>query len=1005
MTKSSTKAQARCKHCGSRFPARSALDNHLSRQRACLEAAKAEFRSLQQTHLLPNSDTPDTSTYFEPSLFDEPFIPINEGTSASSDTSNTKRKRSYATTIEEIEDEEACTSNKHSNHYIEHRNQPEILADKQKTPFERLREQFQAAHLPDHGPWTDLGEFSMVEWLIKSGVSQADIDSFLKLEKVKGLGLPYGGKRSLLNIIDQLPKGAGWKYTPLTVHGDVIGEGETRTLDEVVEVWHRDPVEVVRELVGDPTFEGHIKWSAQKVYRDKTRTCRSFSEMNTGEWWWELQGTLPSGATLCPLIISSDETKLTVLSGDKAAWPVYLTIGNIDKDIRRKSSSHATVLIGYLPVTKLECFSESRRGMEINRLFHDAMSIILAPLVEAGKAGVDMVCSDGKVRKLFLVLAAYIADYPEQALVGCHKQNSCPNCKVDPKQRGSEPTPSVWRTPEEVLEALNQKAQGDGAMLTALHLNPITPFWTHFPHCNIYRALTPDIHHQLHKGVFHDHLVKWCTCACLGDQSSKAERERELDDRYRALPLHSSLRHFKKGISATQQWTGKEFKAMEKTFLGILAGAVDARVIRTAKGALDFIFYAQFEEHTTETLERMDRAWCQFHEHKDIFISLGQRAHFNINKIHNIKHYIDHIRARGTADGYNSEATERLHIDYAKLGYRASNKRDYVPQMVKWLERRTAVLRFRKYLNWMAGPGGSEEEEATSDADEEEDEKDDEMIDHMDESKADDAINHCLDSSSTVTTPKRPHYSGLTVRSVEEDFHAPWLLHFTEEFLRQEGRPVQSALTEDDSIEVHNQLVVHLPALRQHSTDPTTDVVHASKQVPARATKTGYRGEVAERFDTVLIRSDAQLRMAGHSSVADIQVARVQVIFELPQSLGSYPEPLAYVSLFKPLKKPVPDLEMYQLSWLSKKFNHQPYRAATVIPVSRIIRTCHLIPEFGSRIPRSWKPHTSLDSAPTAYLNPYLRFRDFLLFRHLLPRHIAQNLDSAEAPPAKRQKK
>ena len=59
------------------------------------------------------------------------------------------------------------------------------------------------------------------------------------------------------------------------------------------------------------------------------------------------------GATVIPLIISSDKTRLTHFHG-KVAYPVYLTIGNIPKEIRCKPSHHAQMLIAYLPVTKLE---------------------------------------------------------------------------------------------------------------------------------------------------------------------------------------------------------------------------------------------------------------------------------------------------------------------------------------------------------------------------------------------------------------------------------------------------------------------------------------------------------------------------------------------------------------------------------------------------------------------------------------------------------------------------
>jgi hypothetical protein len=288
-----------------------------------------------------------------------------------------------------------------------------------------------------------------------------------------------------------------------------------------------------------------------------------------------------------------------VFQGDKSAWPVYLTIGNISKEVRRQPTSHATILLGYLPVAKLECFKDSTRSLAGYNLFHYCMSKILASLVKAGNEGVDIACGDGVIRLFYLILAAYVADFPEQCLVGCCMENRCPKCTVKPDERGNYEIP-LFRDPKTTLEILNDHQKGgDPVMFDQYGIRAVyEPFWKDLPHTNIFQCFTPDLLHQLHKGVFKDHLVRWCT-AVMG--------EAEVDARFKAMNSYPGLRHFKKGVSSVTQWTGTEHKEMEKVFMGILAGGVNSKVLTVARSLLDFIYYSQFQLHTSKTLEKMEK--------------------------------------------------------------------------------------------------------------------------------------------------------------------------------------------------------------------------------------------------------------------------------------------------------------------------------------------------------------------------------------------------------------
>lgn len=141
---------------------------------------------------------------------------------------------------------------------------------------------------------------------------------------------------------------------------------------------------------------------------------------------------------------------------------------------------------------------------------------------------------------------------------------------------------------------------------------------------------------------------------------------------------------------------------MEKVFVGVVAGASDhAGVTDIARATIDFISLAQYTQHTDESLAAMSSTLAEFHKAKSVFVQNGIRQHFNIPKVHSMAHYTESIKSRGTADGYNTESPERLHIDFAKKAYRATNKRDYEAQMVKWLGRQEAVQMLTEYMVWV----------------------------------------------------------------------------------------------------------------------------------------------------------------------------------------------------------------------------------------------------------------------------------------------------------------
>ena len=101
---------------------------------------------------------------------------------------------------------------------------------------------------------------------------------------------------------------------------------------------------------------------------------------------------------------------------------------------------------------------------------------------------------------------------------------------------------------------------------------------------------------------------------------------------------------------------------------------------------LDFLFLAQFQSHTDDTIHRLNNSLTRFHENKAVFIDLSIHMQFNIPNIHSLVHYGLSITLFGTTDNYNTEQTEHLHIDFTKKAYHATNHKDELPQMTAWLD-------------------------------------------------------------------------------------------------------------------------------------------------------------------------------------------------------------------------------------------------------------------------------------------------------------------------------
>lgn len=83
--------------------------------------------------------------------------------------------------------------------------------------------------------------------------------------------------------------GPRWRRIQKTIIGTLKDTKGENFLKEEVEIWVRDIVEVIQELIGNTTFGNKLVFVPQQVNINGDPTMQKIDEMWTGDWWMRIQ--------------------------------------------------------------------------------------------------------------------------------------------------------------------------------------------------------------------------------------------------------------------------------------------------------------------------------------------------------------------------------------------------------------------------------------------------------------------------------------------------------------------------------------------------------------------------------------------------------------------------------------------------------------------------------------------------------------------------------------------
>ena len=550
--------------------------------------------------------------------------------------------------------------------------------------------------------------------------------------------------------------------------------------------------------------------------------------------------------------------------------------------------------------------------------------------------------------------AVHVGDYPEQCEVTCVKSRQCPSCDVEIDELGEWNKDWLTDPPlydlDKVLTALaGFKLPNWKALCKEAGIRPVyRPYWFELPYADPFLSICPDILHQIYQGLI-KHLLEWLK-EIYGSQA--------IDARCCRLPPNHHIRVFSNGVSSLSRVTGQEHADITRIILGVIidlplkktnVNQEEARqeVIKAVRALLDFVYLAQYPVHSSETLTQMNEALEQFHMHKDIFIVLGARTNFDLNKLHYTIHYRIMIERFGTTDNYNTEHTERLHIPYAKDAYEASNHKDEYSQMTVWVEQKEKVLKHEAYISWyLAGRPST-----TS------------VIE--------------FEVPPTVKMTKHLSRKAVPFDTIQEQYKASMFKHALTHYVLKHQNPTASYEDIENMLPYFPLHLDKVPVYHKARFWLGNETVHKLQSneydaVHTRPEQVDANKDIPARFDTVLVNGGE----GEYIGVKNHRIARIKVIFALTKSTTRatftsttrIPKYLAYVEWFSSFKE---DTEDNHLLYKVHKITYQNKPVASIIPLYNIVRSVHLFPKFPVPIPEDWSSTNILDECETFYVNSF----------------------------------
>ncbi|KIJ53889.1 hypothetical protein M422DRAFT_242156 [Sphaerobolus stellatus SS14] len=457
--------------------------------------------------------------------------------------------------------------------------------------------------------------------------------------------LPVGGWQRNIQVPIQIPEGKeNWTsdngqtyYVPGLHH---------KSITEIVRIWFE-----TKENLHYTPFE--LWWkqgpdtSPIRIYADISSSDAlkaAHKEINTDPAF-DVPGCSLE-RVVGAVMISSDATHLAQF-GSASLWPIYAYPGNLDSTFRMSPHTNSDEHWAYIPSLPAEVrdFVYQLSGQACSKeLFthckRELVQSIWRLLLDddfrkAYKEGIVVKCADGVMRRVYIRLITYSADYPEKMLMLSLRDKGkcvCPRCLIPQEQirdmgmvrdrlrRIKLKRKDSHDTQHDVTNARSKLYGHQGMKITSKPVDSNLQQTSRVPTINAFSEILPleyfnkyeifvvDLLHEFELGVWKGilvHLIRILTKIGLGQLN-------EFDRRFRQIPTYGrdTIRNFANKVSDLKKLAARDFEDILQCCLPVFEGLFlepHETIIHTLLMTLaEWHALAKLRMHTETTLQRLE---------------------------------------------------------------------------------------------------------------------------------------------------------------------------------------------------------------------------------------------------------------------------------------------------------------------------------------------------------------------------------------------------------------